>query len=105
MSWLKVGGAILVVLAILAAFYNFSLNQIDPSVYFDPTEAAGAVHEVPIGRIVATALAMLIGIAFGAVYDAVKGRDKIDSYRSELVELAHSTRLIKGLLAAPIVFV
>src|SRR6266581_5503901 len=105
MRLLKTILAVLVVVTILAVFYNFALNRIDPTLYFDPKQTGDAVRDLPIARTLGAAVAMIIGITFGALYDELHTRQNIDSYRQELARLFRSTRFLRALLAAPIVFV
>jgi hypothetical protein len=105
MKWLKPLAAGVFAAVLLAGFYNFALNQVDPTLYFDPKASAQAVGRLPVGETLLSVLALLIGILFGSLYDALRSRTTITSFRRELAQVLYSARFVRALLAAPIVFV
>ena len=105
MGYVKTIIALFVAIFIVGIFYYLSLNGDQGFSHFLPGSTESPSQSLPLGRVLLSVLAMVIGMLFGALYEQIGSQKDSISFRNEILTVLKSSRLFRSLLAAPILFV
>lgn len=95
---------IALLIGLLWVFYDYTFNHKISLIGFDQEPHAQRPREVPLSQISISALAMVLGILFGSVYDNVNRKKGTVNLKRVVADSIRSAHFFKALLAAPIVF-
>ena len=90
--------------AILAVFYDYSINSRISFLGYDKKPDATVERKMPLSELVVSALAMLGGIIAGSVYRQLDGEGTIDSLKVLAQETFLSANFFRAVIASPLLF-
>jgi hypothetical protein len=102
MKYVRTLLGVLFLLILLWLFYDYSINHRILVIGFDKEPERS--RSVPVWQIALSAVAMILGVLFGSIYDRLKSRKGKVRLGKEVSALLSSSHFLKALLAAPIIF-